>query len=463
MCGEMFDRFTYYGIATIMTLYLAKVFLFSDNLIYSTQAVYSTLGFGLPVFGGLVADKILGYQRSVLLGGILIICGNVVLLGSGLTSIFAGLSFVVVGIGLYKANITSQLGTLYRLGDERKEGGFATFYFGMNVGALCGPIFFGWAVMYFGWHAGFVLSIIGMGLSLIWYTASSAYFKGFLDHEEHRNSIMLLVFFVCLFIGLYLVAWMFAHPHLFDDFVWAFALVMLVSISLIAYKRSTKDRRNILAYLIFIIFSLFYFACARQTNTSLLLFIDRVVDKNVWGYPIPTEWFSSVTPIFIALSLLLAGPIWNYLGKRNRQPSSMMLVTVGLLLGALSFVIFSLAAHVPEYTAYNLRLILILLGFFILGCGELVIIPTVTAMVTELAPKNLQSTFMGFWFLSSAFAAYVGAMMAKLSDVKELTHNVAATSEIYSHAFMDIAVIVFVATFLSLCTVPLVKKIIQHD
>lgn len=463
MCGEMFDRFTYYGIATIMTLYLAKVFLYSDNLIYSTQAVYSTLGFGLPVLGGLVADKILGYQRSVMLGALLIIFGNAILLMSGLTAIFAGLSLVVVGIGLFKANITSQLGTLYPLGDERKEGAFAIFYFGMNIGALSGPIAFGLAVYYFGWHAGFILNIIGMSISLIWYLASTSYFKQYLTHEKHRSAMLVLLFFVCLLITIYVVGWVFAHPNYFNDFVWLFALFMALAICYVAYRRPTADRRNILAYVIFVIFSLFYFACSRQVNTSLLLFIDRVVDRHVFGFMIPTEWFSSITPIFIALSLLAAGPIWNFLGRRKRQPSPMTLVTLGLFLGALSFVIFSLAAHVPEYAHWNVRLYLLFFGFFVLGCGELVIIPTVTSMVTELAPKNLQATFMGFWFLSSAFSAYVGAIMAKLSDVTTLMNNVQATSDIYAHAFMEIAGIVFVSMLLSLIAIPIVKKLIVHD
>ena len=333
MCGESFDRFVYYGVTTVMTLYLVKVFLFSDNLLYSTQAVYSTLGFGLPVFGGLVADKFLGYFRSVIIGALLIIVGCLVLLMSGLTAVFFGLSLLVVGIGLFKANITSQVGTLYPMGDKRKEGGFTIFYFGMNVGAFMGPIAFGGAIYYWDWQAGFALGAIGMAISLIFYLASGRYLLHFLNEKAPRL-IYSILFLIGLIAAVLIVAGMFSHPDYFGDFVWCFALIMIAGIAVVAYKRTPTDRRNIFIYTLFIIFSLFYFACARQVNTSLELYIDRVVDRHVLGYTVPTEWFASLSSIFIALTLLCVGPLWQYLGRINRQPSPMMLVVLGLFLVA---------------------------------------------------------------------------------------------------------------------------------
>lgn len=459
--GEMWDRFSYYGIATIMTLYLAHVFLFSDDHVYSIAGVYNTLGFGLPILGGFVADRLLGYRRAIMLGAVLIIFGNLVLIFKGIDGVYIGFSLVVVGIGLFKANITSQLGTLYPDHDKRKEGAFAVFYMGMNLGALLGPIVFGVTVAVWGWHAGFAFSAVGMFISLITYYRSRHYLGSFLVDEPQKSTSSHLFFILLLILVIAGVALMFSYPGIFGDFVWIFALCMVVGLCYIASKRTPLERRHILAFTLFTVFSIFYFACSRQTNTSLLLFINRVVDHQVFGLNIPPEWFASLTPIYIMISLLLVTPFWNYLGRINKQPPAIFLVALGLMFGGLSFVVFALAAYVPVIGEWNFPLYLVFFGFFLLGLGELCIMPTVTSMVTELAPKDLKSTFMGFWFLSSAFSAYVGSLMAKLGAISSITASATITRSIYAKAFLEIAVIVFVVLVITILTMPLMKRLIK--
>ena len=460
----MLDRFCYYGIVTVMTLYLAKVFLFSDDHIYAISGVYSTLGFGLPVIGGFIADRLLGYRKSVILGALFIVIGNFILCLSGLTFAYMGLAFVVVGIGLFKANVTSQVGTLYPLGDDRKEGAFATFYFGMNIGALSGPIIFGSAVALWGWHAGFIFGAVGMLINLIWYTGHYRYFKQFLQSEKSARFSYQLLCFVLILLAILGVMWMFANPQYFSDFVWVFALLMVVVLVFMAIRRNAQERRHILAFVLFVIFSIFYFSCARQVNTSLELFLDREINRHIFGFNVPTEWFASFEPICIALSLLVIAPLWRYLGEKNKHPSPHVLVIIGLFFGALSFIVFALSAMTAGMKSgveWNLPLYLLLLGYFVLGLGELAIFPTITSMVTDLAPAKLQATFMGFWLLSSAFSAYIGALMAGLSAIKTANPSVQLISFTYEQAFFKIAAIVFIVMLIALLILPWMQRLVR--
>jgi len=477
--GELCDRFSYYGIVTVMTLYLAKFFLFNDHLIYGISGVYSTLGFGLPVLGGLIADRVLGYRHAVILGALLIILGNLILCLSGLWPIYLGLSLLVTGIGLFKANITSQVGTLYAHGDERKEGAFASFYFGMNIGAFTGPLVFGGAVFLWGWHAGFAFGAVSMALSLLWYLSAYSYFGDYLlrfnadikalgGSPELARLPVRLVCLVLIFLSLIVFYWMFSHSQYFSDFVWIFALLMLLAVGVIAYQRKeTQERKHILVFMIFVAFSIFYFACARQVNTSIELFLDRSVDRHIFGYKVPIEWFASFEPIFIAVTLIIISPAWRYVTKIGKQPSPMILVVLGLFFASLSFIIFALAARASEASSLvglNWPLYLLLLGYFILGVGELAIFPSITSMVTDLAPKGLQATFMGFWLLSSAFSSYVGAIMANLSAISpELlkTLSSAAVAQIYQNAFFEIASIVFIIMLVALLGLPWIRRLVK--
>lgn len=470
--AELVDRFCYYGIVTVMTLYLAKVFLFSDEHVYAISGVYSTLGFGLPVLGGLIADRFLGYRKAVVLGMLFLIIGNLILCGSGLLLAYIGLSFVVVGIGLLKANVTSQVGTLYLQSDDRKEGAFAIFYFGMNLGALLGPIVFGSAIILWGWHAGFIFGAAGMIVSLALYLTRLNYFGQFLIQDKLEKKIggwWQLLSFILILIGLVCVVWMFAHPQYFADFVWVFGVLMLGVLGWIAMRQPGSERRHILAFFLFIIFSIFYFACARQVNTSIELFLDREISKNMWGFNIPTEWFASFEPIFISLSLLIITPFWRYLGQKNKHPSPHSLVILGLFFGGLSFVIFGLSAWAASVSnpgfnlAINLPLWLLLLGYFVLGLGELAIFPSITALVSDLAPPKLQSTFMGFWLLSSSFSAYIGALMAELTDVKKQALTAHDIDGVYAQGFFEIAAIVFVVMLIALLLLPWMRRLIKSS
>ncbi len=471
--SELSDRFAYYGIVTVMTLYLAKVFLFNDQLIYSLSGVYSTLGFGLPVLGGLIADRILGYRYAIILGAILMILGNLVLCLSSLSAVYFGLSLVVTGIGLFKANVTSQVGTLYSQGDTRKEGAFATFYLGMNIGALTGPLVFGGAVFLWGWHAGFIFGALSLSVSLFWYVSAYRYFGNFLlkiNSKKKPTYQWLCVFLIIL--SVWGFAWMFSHSQYFSDFVWIFAVMMLMALCVITYQRkSGQERRHILAFVFFVAFSIFYFACARQVNTSLELFLDRSINRHIFGYELPIEWFASFEPIFIALSLIIISPFWRYLLRIKKQPSAMVLVVAGLFFAALSFVIFGLSAQASILnfnsavnSGCNWPLYILLLGYFILGLGELAIFPSITSMVSDLAPAGLQATFMGFWLLSSAFSSYIGAMMANLSAINPQVLKILSHRDIgliYQRSFFEIASIVFIVMLVALLGLPWMQRLVK--
>jgi len=475
--GELFDRFCYYGILTVMILYLVKVFGFSDHQIYALSGVYSTLGFGLPLLGGLVADRLLGYRKAIILGASCTTIGNIILsIATDLIPIYLGLAFVVTGIGLFKGNVLSQVGTFYSHQDKRKEGAFAVFYLFMNIGALMGPIVFGLVVSFWGWHAGFILGAAGMGIGLILYLFHYRYFYVFLANLGESGKIKKIwELAVCavVFLAIFIFGWMFKNPEYFSDIVWVFVVLTLGIIFAMFIRRDRSECKKLLLFLLFIFFSIFYFSASRQVNTSIELFLDRLVARNFLGWDIPTEWFSSVEPIFISISLIIIAPFWRKLVELGKQPSPYFLVIFGLFLGGLSLVIFGVSAWMTGlqgayHDAVNLPLILLLIGYLVLGLGELAIFPSVTNLATDLAPKGLQSTFMGFWLLANAFSAYVGALMADLSVTNSKTglnsmHHFSrqALALIYEKAFFEMALIVFIITLIAIISFIFLRKYIR--
>jgi len=456
---ELWDRFSYYGIQAMLVLYVTKIFLFSDDKAYGLYGAFTALAFATTVIGGILADRLLGFRYSVVVGALLIIIANILLVFGGQQIMYFGLSLMICGIGLFKPNNASFVGLLYSQNDTRREAGFSIFYIGMNAGALLGPIVYGYIALHHGWHLGFALSSVGMMISLSLFFIKGKYFKHLKDDVKFKNRHQYLFYlFLLVTVGLFDV--LMQHTYLFGNLLVVIGVITVLSLLLLAARLEKSERHRLSGLCLLSFFCIFFFACSLQTGSSLTLFIERNIDRHIFGIQIPTMMFLSLEPFFIILSAPLVGLLWTWLGRKECNPVASTKVGLGLFLAALSFLVFSNAAHFDKNS--HLPLLYIAGGNFILGLGELCIVPAVIAAITELAPRNLRGTMMGILFLALAFSGYLSGFIAKMiSDKNVMQHNQADLIN-YSHAFMQVCYITFAIGLLLFCINPWVKRMLYH-
>ncbi len=462
---EMWDRFTYYGVLSILVIYLTKHLDFTDNSAYTVYGIYSSLSYMLPIIGGFLADKWLGYGRSISLGIILIIMGCFVLMVNGASYLYTGLSFIICGIGLFKANNASLLGAQYQLNDVSKESGFTLFYVGMNIGAILGPIIFGYIALRFGLDYGFALCAIGMLSSLILFRVAKRYFQDCKSTAKpNRISSVSIILGITITISVILI--FFKYTSIFSGLILLFGLGTLAYLIKTCFQQHRSKRNKLFALIILNLFSMFYFACSLQVSSSMLLFISRDVNTHLMmgNINIPTAAFASLEPIFVILAAPLLSPLWVYLNRSSSIPPIIIRTSLGLFFAAAGFIIFAIAASKLSHVSFNYPLYGIILGNFILGAGELCIGPALISAVTYLAPTSLRGTFMGFWYLSIAFAAYLSSLLAKLTSdnmhvsIKLISHG----STAFAQAFFETGLIALTACILLVILSPFLKRLIKN-
>lgn len=453
--AELCDRLVYYGALSILVIYLTTHYSLTDARAYAIFGIYTTLGFGTPVIGGFIADRFLGLPRSIVIGGLMISAGCFSLELQQVFSFYFGLSVIICGIGLFKSTVTSQLGLLYDKDNPNKGAGYTLFYMSMNVGAIIGPIAFGYLAIGNSYHMGFLVAGIAMFISTMLFLFRYQYFSQFSNRKTGNKIIApLLAGLVILCLA---VTELFHYAQYFGDILLPFGAIVLCLIVFLAYSKKDKQvRLNILQLVLLTGLSIAYFACAKQSESSLLLFINRDINHSVFGLNIPPVVFASIKPMFIVAFAMLFAPLWQWYCKKHKAPPVFIMVAIGLFLGAFSFAIFALSATASVMNGVNLPIFGVVLGLFILGIGELCIIPAVTTAVSSLAPKEYQSTFMGIWFLSTAFSGYVASIIPKLTNSEAVSKTTS-----FTHIFWDIAgITATIATFA--CLLYLVLAIISR-
>jgi proton-dependent oligopeptide transporter, POT family len=437
--AEMWERFSFYGMRGLLTLYLTKS-LFDhieperarDELAYGIYAAYGALVYATPFFGGMLADRLLGNKRAVLLGGVLMAIGHAVMAIENEIALYIALAFLIAGNGFFKPNISTMVGGMYGDNDPRRDAGFTIFYMGINLGAFLQlvPGFLGEEV---GWWAGFGLAGIGMmiGLAVFWR------FKGVLGtngdppslERLHRKIAGPLSLEWLVYIGA------FAAVGLFAFMVWNHALMGFVIVPLViagflvvfvyAVRSEKAVRERLFVVLILTGFNILFWAFFEQAGSSISLFTDRHVDRQVFGWHIPASVFQSVNPFYIFILALPVSALWTALARRKMDPSLGVKFALGLAQLGLGFLVMAWAVGwaFPGVRpadegdamvgAALTPLVFLMMGYLLHTTGELCLSPIGLSMVTKLSPKAITSMVMGLWFLSTSVSHHFGGVIAK--------------------------------------------------
>ena len=430
--AEMFERVCYYGMRGLLVLYLTKALLKGDKSAFAVYGAYTALVYAAPVVGGKLADLVLGYRRAVIWGGLMMAAGEFLILGGSEFFLFAGMSVIIVGNGFFKANISTIVGRLYDDGDPRKDAGFTIFYMGINLGALLAVLpVVGIAPLgesmaetmgSAGYLIGFGLAGVGMLIGLGIFIAGRRLLQG---HGEPANPAALKKWGPAVYIGsiavtpgLYLMLTYGQNILLY--LLVATLVAVLASLFWAAVKSGEKVQvHRAFALVILMTFNVVFWACFEQAGSSLTLFADRNVDRNVFGL---FEMGASATQFFNPSFILLFGSLfsvmWVSLDRRRINPNIPMKFGLGIIQLGLGFLLVLVGAGMAGADA---RVPLFILAFMYMlhTTGELFLSPIGLSMVTKLAPKHMTGAVMGAWFLSMAFGNNLAGVLASFTGGEE--------------------------------------------
>lgn len=430
---EMWERFSYYGMRALFTLYLTKALLFDKALASAIYGDYTGLVYLTPLIGGFVADRYWGNRKSIIVGGILMAIGQFLMFTSGMfyttpssaTAIMLlGLLALIVGNGFFKPNISTMVGQLYPQGDKRIDAAFTIFYMGINLGAFIAPLACG-AVGDTGDPAdfkwGFLAACIGMILSLIIFismknkyivtpdgapiggvpekVASSVEEKAAADKAGNGRAYLWLA----VLVGLYLLFKGVLGLDIIGSFI--FACTIAAPGYIITDPSLDKiERSRIWVIYIIAFFVIAFWAAFEQAGASLTFFAEEQTDRNLFGwFDIPASAFQSVNPILIVALAPLFAMLWVRLGKKNQEPASPMKQAIGLFMVALGYVIIAMVVK-DLGPGVKVSMVWLFSLYAIHTMGELCLSPIGLSMVVKLAPVRYSSLLMGVWFLSTALA-----------------------------------------------------------
>jgi POT family proton-dependent oligopeptide transporter len=427
---EFWERFAFYGIRWALVLYIVAQFYGGSGEgqapANQTYGAYLALVYAGAIFGGYVADKVLGYQRSILLGAVIMSVGLFMISMPNPEIFKLGLATIIAGNGLFKPNISTMVGKLYSTGDERRDSGFTIFYMGINLGAMVAPILTGYlASKVFGtdempaYKVVFIASGIGMLVSLVWFWFGRAQLEGIGRPIEadgggkHKVLYVLggavvaipLIYFL-LSISATTLQWFVLFPM--------FALLCIM-ILVEGIKEGPVQRDRAIAMLIIFTFNILFWMFFEQAGSSFTFLANDIVHKEVFGFQWPVAWFQSVNSLAIIVFAPIMAWLWVKLGSAN--PSIPRKFGLGIIFNGLAFLLLmyaltSLLFDVPGKALPQIPFWTLFMVYVIQSIGELCLSPIGLSMVTKLAPLRLVGFGMGGWFLSTGIGNNLSGIFA---------------------------------------------------
>ena len=440
--AEMWERFSYYGMRALLIFYLTKHWLFSDGQANLVYGAYTSLVYITPVLGGYLADRYLGQRKAVLFGATLLTIGHFLMAfeGSGgqsdptINIFWAALSFIIVGSGFLKANISVIVGQLYPRTDVRRDGAYTIFYMGINVGAFVGTLVAGYLGETYGWSYGFGAAGFGMLLGLVVFMWGKPLLmgKGESPDPVKLSAPVAGIKLEWLLYGLSVasigVIWLLIqYQNIIGSLLLASGAILLLYILVSAFRLEKDERERIFAILFLVALQPVFWGLFEQAGGSLNLFTDRYVDRA----GVPASIFQSINPAYIVLFGPLFAWLWTWLGKRGLEPSTPAKFGLALLQVGLSFLILVWGAQTVGMEKMT-PVIFIFLIYLFQTTGELCLSPVGLSAMNRLAPVQMASLIMGAWFFATAGGNFVAGKIGEATGGHDGEMTKEGTIAVYS-------------------------------
>lgn len=432
---EMWERFSYYGMRALLVLYMTTATVgdergaglgWSSKEALALYGWYTMLVYVMSIPGGMIADKLLGQKKAVLVGAVVLCMGHGVLVLTDTWAFYTGLGLVILGVGLLKPNISTMVGGLYKEGDIRRDKGFSIFYIGINLGSLLATTFVGFVVLEWGWHAGFGLAGIVMLLGLINYLFGQKYLTqvgNFVETKGDPNEISYGKLYSklfsspkqLLFTGILLAASIYGWYTL----EWGYGLLFLfltaiAALLMMIYKELDtqvyKDRFMVL--LLSFIMVIVFWGAFEQAGGLMNLYTESKIDRVLFGWEIPTVMFQGLNAGFIILFATVVASIWAKRKLKGKEGTSIFKMAIGIIIMGFGFVFMVFAAMEFEKSGSS-SMIWLVLAYFFHTIGELCLSPVALSFITKLAPVKYVSLMMGVYFAATGLGSKVAGVVGE--------------------------------------------------
>lgn len=467
--AEMWERFSFYGMKALLIAYMVSELHYDDPKAYAILGSYAALVYTMPMFGGFMADKFIGYQRAVIFGGILMTLGHFILALPNGWSFFYGMAFIICGNGFFKPNISSLVGTLYTENDPRRDSGFSIFYMGINIGAAIGGFLCAYVAKEYSWHYGFGLAGIFMAIGMVVFVfgKKSLGDKGLPpDIAVLKKPVFAFVKPEYLIYGgtllvVPLVVTLFNQYYLMDYLMFGLGIVALIYVLSVGMKLEKPAKMKLFAALIMIIMSIVFWAIYEQNAGSMNLLAERNAEMVLFGIDLPELSMNNfLPPGWVVILTLIVAPLWPWLNKRGKEPSTPMKFALSFIFLAIGFFIFYLGCHTNESTGI-VPLWPFVWGYCFIILGELCLSPIGLSMVTKLSPAKMVALMMGIWFFASAIGEFlagkIGSLMSVPAEVLAKNDRVLSLPY-YADVIFKISIASAIIGVLLMFTVPFLKR-----
>ena len=446
--ASMWVWFSYYGVKALLIAFMVTQMRLPEKYSYSVLGTYAALVYGLQIFGGVLADRLLGFRKSMIWGGVLMICGHVMMSLPVPQLFFAGLSFIAWGSGFFSGPDAAIIGMFYPQKEQaQKDNGFILFYMIINTGMALGGLVCGYVGQKINWHYGFGLAGIFMVLGLINFCYGIPPSVGAPPDKERLQRTIVpgisreTLVYVLSVVAVLLTLFLFSHTGIMDVIVLPLTLLSFAYVIYIGYRSSPEVKYKLFALLFVFVMYACWLALYEQNSGALNLFILRNVDVHVGKTEINALAFNNSFPSFLLVLLTpVALAVWKHFAKKGKEVHTFTKLIIGIVAMGIYFgILWWVCNHYQQSGLVPIGFMA--LGYLFMEVGEVCIGPTMPAATFNLSPLHLVGTLMSIGALSGALAEYLAAKIGALMTVPSGVDNPAQTIAYYSHIFGKLALL----------------------
>lgn len=464
---EMWERFGFYIIQGMLIFLITNYFGLSDSQGVLITGEYGALVYISPILGGYVADNYLGFRYSILIGALFQFLGYLFISTLVYKLMFWGLASIIVGNGLLKPNIASYLGEFYDPEDERRQAGFTYYYMIMNLGAFISTLTAGFIQDAWGWHICFAVAAIGMLVGITIYLSSTKRFahKGLpvrQDLLQHHRGRFISVFLIGCLATATACYFLLMHSSIGNTILLVIGGCVFIYLVILALRFHGQQRRHVIALIWLILFAIVFWAFFFQIFSVVNLFVERNVERNLFGVQVPAIAFISLESVFIVILGVPLALLWKYLHHKQKNPNI-------ALKFALSLFLIALAMHLLTYAIANHNAAFLVLPgwmvtfYLLITLAEMLLSPNLLSAVTELSPSKIVGLMMGVQYMAIGFGSSITGILGQIAAIPKGITDLQTTDAIYSHAFNIYAIICLVTGLLVFISSPFIRKLIQQN
>lgn len=465
---EMWERFCFYGMRGVLAIFMVSQLGLTDKESNLKYGAIQAFVYAFTFIGGIFADKILGFKKSLFFGALVMITGNLLIAFSPKELFYVGITLSIIGTGFFKPNISSMVGDLYKEGDSRRDAGFGLFYSGINIGALLGGAICVYLGKYHSWSYAFLSAAVVMMIGLVTFILTKKHYQPIgnsplLSLDAGKRKIREIAVYVGSLISIPLIFIMIKNTAYTDMFMYTIGPLAVLYFLYETFKlKDPNERSKMFAAFIFIFFSVVFWAFFEQSGGSLALFASENLHFDLLFLSIdPNIINNTANSLFVIVFSPLIGLVWVWLALRKKEPNSVVKFGLSFLFLAAAFYIFYATKFFADENGVT-SLNIFTTAYLVITIGELCLSPIGLSLMTKLAPKQLGGMMMGMWFLASAYGQYAAGLLGAEMSTDNTNTSLMDKLISYTDGYYSLAINALICGAALIVLTPLIRKLMKE-